>query len=121
MNHARSSLLQALIAVLVTARLPAEGIAGSVTADATWHAASSPCVLTGTVTVEPGVTLTIEPGTTVQLGKGVDLIVKNGGRLLAEGSSASPIRFTRPPNTRQRWGGIVVEGGRDSPETRITH
>ena len=44
-----------------------------------------------------------------------------GGRLVAEGTAASPIHFTRAPGSAARWGGIVVNGGAGSPETRIAH
>ncbi len=96
-------------------------VTGPITADTTWSAANSPYVISGPFTINSGATLTIEPGTSVHLGAKVDLVVTNGGRLLAEGTAEKPIHFSRPPNVKKRWGGIVVMGGPNSPETRITY
>ncbi len=62
---------------------------GTITADQTWCAADSPHVLSGVVTVAPGVTLTIEAGSTVKPGS---LTVQ--GHLVAVGTEASRITFT---------------------------
>ena len=94
-------------------------VSGPITADTTWSAAKSPYIISGPFTINSGTTLTIEPGTTVHLGAKVDLVVTNGGRLLAEGTAEKPILFSRPPNVKKRWGGIVIMGGPKSPETRI--
>ncbi len=94
-------------------------ISGVLSANTTWAAAASPHVLTGGVVVGKGATLTIEAGATIHLMTGVDLVVTNGGRLLAEGTSEKRIRFSRPVGVRKRWGGIVIMGGPESPETRI--
>jgi len=108
---------------LRSAALPpaSPGLGGKLAASATWRAAEGPYVVSRNLTIEKGVTLTIEPGTEVHLEKGADLIVETGGRLLAAGSAEAPVRFSRPPGTRERWGGIVIEGERGSPETRIRH
>jgi len=42
-------------------------VGGIITSDTTWTDTNSPYTLTGSVTVNPGVTLTIEPGVTVDL------------------------------------------------------
>lgn len=94
---------------------------GVITTNTTWTVRNSPYLLTGGVTVSNGVTLTIEPGTSVYLQRNVDLVITNGARLLAEGTPAAPIRFTRPPGVTNRWGDIVVVGRPGSPETRITY
>src|SRR6185436_13184386 len=99
----------------------AEGLSGRLAKDTTWRASESPHVLTGTIVVDAGATLTIEPGTTVQLSPDVDMVVTNASRLLAEGTAEAPIRFVRLPNTRKRWGGIVIAGAPGSPESRIRH
>jgi hypothetical protein len=75
--------------------------------------------VTSSLTIASGATLTIEPGGCVYLGSGVNLIVANGGRLLAEGTLAAPIRFTQAPGDTSGWGGVTITGGVGSPETRI--
>jgi hypothetical protein len=99
----------------------AKEVNGPISANTTWHAAESPYLISGTVIIQSNVTLTIEPGTAVQLGANVDLVITNGGRLLAEGTAAKPIRLTGVPQKSERWSGIIVSGDEDSPETRITH
>ena len=94
---------------------------GSLASSATWLAASGPYRIAGSLTIPAGVTLTIQSGTTVYLDSGVNLTVANGGRLLAEGTELAPIHFTRLPGTAASWGGIVVNGGVGSPETRIAY
>ena len=95
--------------------------AGTLTSDTTWAAADGPFSITGNLTVGGGVTLTIEPGTTVYLAPGANLTVASGGRLLAEGTEAAPIRFTHQPGTTANWGGITINGGAGTPETRIAY
>ena len=114
-------LVWLFVAPLDICSLMAVEIGGMIGTNTTWSATNGPYVLSGSVVVGNGVTLTIQPGTSVYLRPTVDLVITNGARLLAEGTAEAPIRFTRPPNTRARWGGIVVVGSVDSPETRITH
>lgn len=94
---------------------------GTLTNDAVWLAASGPYVVTNHLTVGSGRTLTIEPGTSVYLGANINVTVANGGRLIAEGTDTARIRFTRQPGSATRWGGITINGGAGSPETRITY
>ena len=83
---------------------------GTITANETWCAANSPHLLTGDVTVSPGVTLTVEPGTVVGGNTTVELNVQ--GHLLAIGTPAQPITFTSATNTgSNQWSGLVFEGG----------
>ena len=77
--------------------------------------------MTTNLTVASGATLTIEPGTTVYLAAGVNVTVANGGRLLAEGTTTAPIRFTRAPGNTASWGGLTINGSVGSPETRIAY
>src|SRR5205807_5688532 len=51
----------------------------------------------------------------------VNLVVANGGRLLAEGTASAPIRFTVAPGSSASWGGLTIDGGVGSPETRIAY
>ena len=67
------------------------GTDGTLTSDTTWTPAQSPIRLTGTVTVNPGVTLTIEPGVTVDV-REFHILVE--GTLIARGTSQNKIIFT---------------------------
>lgn len=102
---------------------------GSIAANETWSA-NEIHVLGDKVVVDDGITLTIEPGTII---KGVEgegslasaLIVARGGRLVAEGTSSSPIIFTSilddieigqssgsnlSETDNGLWGGLIVLG-----------
>jgi hypothetical protein len=85
-----------------------------------WAASNSPIVITTNVTVPNNTTLLIEPGVTVALAAGINITVANGGRLLAEGTSNAPIRFTRS-GASGFWGNITINGGAGSPESRIAY
>ncbi|UCG70591.1 MAG: Ig-like domain-containing protein, partial [Thermoplasmata archaeon] len=67
-------------------------VSGSIFTDTTWYLVNTPYIVTGDVTVEPGVTLTIEPGVEVKI-DGVYSITVDG-TLIADGSSTSRIKFT---------------------------
>ena len=95
--------------------------AGTLSANTTWLAASGPYRVSGTLTVASGATLTIQPGASVYFASAASLVVANGGRLLAEGTESAPIHFTRAPGTTIAWGGITINGGAGSPETRIVY
>lgn len=88
---------------------------GTLAADTVWTAVDGPYSITSSLTAPAGVTLTIEPGTTVYLGSGVNLTVSNGGRILAEGTAALPIRFSRTPGSTSSWGGITINGSTSAP------
>ncbi|MDP3069819.1 MAG: lamin tail domain-containing protein [Opitutaceae bacterium] len=96
-------------------------VAGSIAADTTWTAAGGPYQITAPVTVNNGVTLTIEPGASVYLAAGVGLTVAAGGRLLAEGTEAKPIYFTRAPGATTNGGTLTINGAAGAPETRFRH
>jgi hypothetical protein len=96
-------------------------VSGTLSGNPTWTPANGPYYVSSSITIPSGVTLTIQPGTTVYLNSGANITVANGGRLLAEGTPTAPIIFTRTPGTTVRWGGIVINGGAGSPETRITY
>jgi hypothetical protein len=92
-------------------------VSGNIAASTTWTAAAGPYAVSANVTVPAGVTLTIEPGTTVYFAQGTSLTVN--GRLLAEGTPARRIRFTRAPGTTTTWGGIRFNNS--LVENRITY
>lgn len=102
---------------------------GQITADETWNS-NNVYILAGKVVVEDGITLTIEPGTIVKGQKGTGslasaLIVARGGKIMAEGTSESPIIFTSIDDNIQvgqkagtnlnesnngLWGGVLILG-----------
>jgi hypothetical protein len=123
-------VLAALLSAAVVATVDAAEIGvratttragGALASDEVWTVGASPYQLTGSLTVPDKRTLTIQPGVTVYLASGVNITVANGGRILAEGTEAEAIRFTRPPGSSASWGGITINGAGDSPETRMAY
>ena len=96
-------------------------VSGALAANTLWTAASGPYQVTAPLTVNNGATLTIEPGTTVYLAAGAGITVAPGGRLLAEGSEAKPITFTRAPGSTGNGGTITIHGTPGVAETRFRH
>ena len=82
------------------------------TENTTW---SGTHILEDTVVVPGGIVLNIEPGTVVQMGNGV--AIKVYGQLLADGTEAEPIRFTRY-GAGTRWKQIMFVEAADS---RLAH
>src|SRR3989442_14565742 len=62
-------------------------VSGRITVDTTWGIADTTYVVTGHVTVAPGVTLTITPTTTVRFEPLVGLVVE--GNLVANGRAGA--------------------------------
>jgi hypothetical protein len=63
------------------------------------------------LTVPTGITLTIEPGTTLFFDSDAGIDVR--GRIVAEGSQYSRIRWTRVPTANDPWQGVEIL---DSPQ-----
>ena len=104
-------------------------VTDDVSSDATWSASSVYC-LDGLVFVNDGATLTIEPGTVVRgvrddritTGDAASaLVVRRGGRIVADGTAAEPIVFTAEDDDladpfdftardRGEWAGIILLG-----------
>ena len=90
-------------------------VSGSITSNTTWTS-DNIYLLNGFVYVDNNATLTIQPGTIIKGDKAslASLIVRQGGKLIAEGTAAQPIVFTsnQPVGSRNRgdWGGIVICG-----------
>lgn len=90
-------------------------VSSNITTNTVWKA-SNKYLLQGFVYVESGATLTIEPGTIIKGDKAskATLIVKPGGKLIAEGTVAKPIVFTSNQAKGSRnygdWGGIILLG-----------
>lgn len=104
-------------------------ITGNITSNTTWKTGKT-YLLNGRIAVTAGAVLTIEPGAVVkgQAGTGANasaLIIAQGAKIMAEGTSSSPIIFTsqadniKPgsiasPNldatTNGLWGGLIILG-----------
>jgi calcineurin-like phosphoesterase len=61
-----------------------------ISTDTTWTLAQSPFWLQSDVSIQSGATLTIEPGVVVKSDVNVDILVNNGGALVAVGNAAIP-------------------------------
>lgn len=104
-------------------------VSSNITSNTTWVTGKT-YVLTSRVAVTNGATLTIEPGVIVkgEVGTGANataLIIARGSKLMAEGTSSSPIIFTTVADEIQPgqiaspnldasmnglWGGLIVLG-----------
>lgn len=120
--------MRALLPTLLLA-VPAAAttLQGPLTANTTWSPAGNPYVLTGDVTVPPGITLTIAAGTHVIAGTSdalmanfstsrIELAVK--GTLIVAGTAASPVTFTSSGAGAGQWFGVRITEGSGS---RIEH
>ncbi len=73
-------------------------------------------LLKGAVNVPDGVTLTIEPGTIIKGDKATNgsLLIRQGGKIIANGTAEKPIVFTSNQTKGNRapgdWGGLVILG-----------
>ncbi len=91
-----------------------QNLSGNLTSDLTLQSGIE-YNLTGSLFVRSGATLTIEPGVTVEAlagGTDVYILVERGGRIVADGTAANPIRFTSSASNPQPgdWGGIIING-----------
>ncbi|OON66748.1 T9SS type A sorting domain-containing protein [Hymenobacter sp. CRA2] len=98
-----------------TCGTPTQVVTGTITANTRWTA-DKIYVLAGFVYVDNNAQLTIDPGTIIRgdkLSKGT-LIIKQGARIIADGTAARPIVFTsnQAPGARGRgdWGGLIICG-----------
>lgn len=94
---------------------PVEGeLTGAITTNRT--VAFGNYTLKGIVTIESGVTVTFEAGSTItaNAADGVDaLVVKNGGKLIMNGTATQPIVLTEQSKVPGSWGGVIMYG--DAP------
>ncbi len=85
--------LLSTIILLPSPALADTTITSNITSNTTWTTASSTYILSGTITVNAGVTLTINPGVVVKF-LDVNSALAVSGTLNASGSTSSPIYFT---------------------------
>lgn len=97
-----------------TNNLTGNTLQGSITSDLNVPAGNY--FLKGTVHVKSGATLTIQPGTTFTVSAADQaagtnyLLVEQGGRLIANGTSTMPIIFTSESASIGSWGGLILNG-----------
>ncbi len=90
---------------------------GTLTEDTLLAASPYPYAITSNIIVPADITLTIEPGVTLHFKENRYLRVNAGGRLLAEGTAAHPILFTK--QSSGYWGGILLDQTQE--DNRIAH
>ena len=90
-------------------------VTANITSNTEWTN-SNKYLLKGFIYVEDGATLTIQAGTIIKGDKPTKgtLIVKRGGKIIANGQATAPIVFTSNQPVGQRdygdWGGIIICG-----------
>lgn len=88
---------------------------GTITEDQTWCLAGSPHLITGWLSIDPGVTVTVEPGSMVQS----DYLITVKGSLIAIGTSMQPITFTSMADSAPaQWRGIAFYGAQAAGDLR---
>ena len=93
-------------------------VSGAVSGAMVWTAASGPYRVTANLTVGNGAVLTIQPGTTVFFGSGVTVTVSGSGQVLANGTAAQHIRFTKV-SSGANWGSFDLVGATN--ESRLAY
>ncbi len=117
------------IAVVNVVAFPTISVTANISQNTTWETGKI-YILEGRIAVLSGITLTIQPGVIVKGREGSEanataLMVTRGGKLIAEGSSGSPIIFTSvsdqivpgeiaspnlDPTINGLWGGLIILG-----------
>lgn len=90
-------------------------LSGNLVSDLTLANNGNEYILNGALFVKSGATLTIEAGVTVKAlagGTDVYILVEKGGRIIANGTATSPIKFTSSAANPVAgdWGGIIING-----------
>lgn len=115
----KKSFLLIMFMIFTVTGWPQEVLQGDITTNVTLTS-NKTYLLRGFVRVQSGATLTIEPGTFIfgENSTQGSLIIKPGGKLVANGTANQPIVFTsefaKQGSTRQPtygdWGGIILLG-----------
>ena len=113
-GHGARRMLSVVAVLLGASLLPsaawATNVSGSISANTTWGVLGSPYVMTGDVTVDPGVTLAIDPGVLVQAANSTVRMQVNGS-LQAVGSLALGVVFTSLADSAPgQWRGLSFGG-----------
>ena len=92
-----------------------ENLSGNLTTDLRLQNNGTNYILNGALFVKSGATLTIDAGVTVKAlagGTDVYILVEKGGRIIADGTPANPIKFTSNASSPAAgdWGGIIING-----------
>ncbi|HEX5872933.1 MAG TPA: hypothetical protein VFY65_21020, partial [Longimicrobium sp.] len=99
LSHADSLLGNARDTVVVT---------GGTLTETAHVSPSLPWRVTGQVTVQGAGILRAHPGATLAFNSSVLVTARNGGRVVARGTAAAPVRFTSAASAG--WGGLELEG-----------
>lgn len=92
-----------------------ENLSGNLTTNLRLENNGTDYVLNGTLLVKDGATLTIDAGVTIKAlagGTDVYILVEKGGKIIADGTAANPIRFTSNAAIPAPgdWGGLIING-----------
>ncbi|WP_445748708.1 hypothetical protein [Polaribacter sp.] len=91
-----------------------QNLAGNLTSDLTLKSGVAHNLI-GALLVKEGATLTIEAGVTINAlagGTDVYILVEKGGKIIANGTAANPIKFTSSATSPKAgdWGGLIING-----------
>jgi parallel beta-helix repeat protein len=88
-------------------------VQGVISQDTLWTLVDSPFIVTNDIIINANVTLTVEPGVQVRFGGPFSMFVF--GRIVAQGTTISPIVFTtNDPNGTNYWNTISIYGQQSS-------
>ena len=98
----------------VGGEVTSQNLAGNLTSDLTLKSGVAHNLI-GALLVKDGATLTIEAGVTINAlagGTDVYILVERGGKIIANGTAANPIKFTSSATSPKAgdWGGIILNG-----------
>jgi parallel beta-helix repeat protein len=123
-NYMKNFLILIILFAFWQAASSQTSVSGSISQNTTWSLSNSPYRVTGTVTVQSGITLTIQPGVVIKSQVSpLNSTIKVKGVILAQGTQSQPIVFTSKkdddyggdtdgivatPNAED-WSSVVIE------------